>query len=107
VVAFEAAKRREAMGDEVTFVGRIDIPPHLADHMYETNWIIDMLNSSYFLDLVCDYGANGRASALTAFARKEQLEVVWKLSLPEHLVELQLTPDKLDYWVDVAGLQRM
>jgi hypothetical protein len=35
--------------------------------------------------------------------RKEQLEIVWKLSPPDRLVELQLTPGKLDHWVDIAG----
>jgi hypothetical protein len=35
VVAFEVAKRLEAMGDEVKFTGLINIPPHIADRMHE------------------------------------------------------------------------
>ncbi|KAG2106139.1 Alpha/Beta hydrolase protein [Suillus discolor] len=84
VVAFEVAKRLEAMDEEVKFVGLINIPPHIADRMHEIDWTGGMLN-------------------LSPMTRKEQLEVVWKLSPPDRLVELQLTPEKLDHWVDIAG----
>ncbi|KAG2346155.1 atromentin synthetase [Suillus weaverae] len=103
VVAFEVAKRLEAMGDEVKFVGLINIPPYIADRMYEIGWTGGMLNLSYFLGLVSKHDANDLAPALRPMTRKQQLEVVWKLSSPERLVELQLTAEKLDHWVDIAG----
>ncbi|KAG2136556.1 atromentin synthetase [Suillus bovinus] len=103
VVAFEVAKRLEAMGDEVKFVGLINIPPHIADRMHEIDWTGGMLNLSHFLGLVSKHDANDLAPALRSMTRKEQLEVVWKLSPPERLVELQLTAEKLDHWVDIAG----
>ncbi|KAH7886559.1 putative quinone synthetase [Phlebopus sp. FC_14] len=103
VVAFEVAKRLEAMGDEVKFTGLINIPPHIADRMHEIDWTGGMLNLSYFLGLVTKQDANDLAPSLRPLTRKEQLEVVWKLSPPERLVELQLTPEKLDHWVDIAG----
>ncbi|KAG1782307.1 atromentin synthetase [Suillus placidus] len=103
VVAFEVAKRLEAMGEEVKFVGLVNIPPHIADRMHEIDWTGGMLNLSYFLGLVSKYDANDLAHALRPLTRKEQLEVVWKLSPLERLVELQLTPEKLHHWVDIAG----
>ncbi|KAG1743827.1 atromentin synthetase [Suillus lakei] len=103
VVAFEVAKRIEAMGDEVKFTGLINIPPHIADRMHEIDWTGGMLNLSYFLGLVSKNDANDLAPALRPMTRKEQLEVVWKLSPPDRLVELQLTAGKLDHWVDIAG----
>ena len=103
VVAFEVAKRLEAMGDEVKFTGLINIPPNIADRMHEIDWTGGMLNLSYFLGLVTKQDANDLAPALRPLTRKEQLEVVWKLSPPERLIELQLTPEKLDHWVDIAG----
>ncbi|KAG1734880.1 atromentin synthetase [Suillus paluster] len=103
VVAFEVAKRLEAMGDEVKFVGLINIPPHIADRMHEIDWTGGMLNLSYFLGLVSKHDANDLTPALRPMTRKEQLDVVWKLSPPDRLVELQLTPEKLDHWVDIAG----
>ncbi|KAG1743826.1 atromentin synthetase [Suillus lakei] len=103
VVAFEVAKRIEAMGDEVKFTGLINIPPHIADRMHEIDWTGGMLNLSYFLGLVSKNDANDLAPALRPMTRKEQLEVVWKLSPPDRLIELQLTAGKLDHWVDIAG----
>ncbi|KAG1728369.1 atromentin synthetase [Suillus paluster] len=103
VVAFEVAKRLEAMGDEVKFVGLINIPPHIADRMHEIDWTGGMLNLSYFLGLVTKQDANDLAPTLRPLSRKEQLEVVWKLSPPDRLIELQLTQEKLDHWVDIAG----
>ncbi|KIJ15165.1 hypothetical protein PAXINDRAFT_77684 [Paxillus involutus ATCC 200175] len=103
VVAFEVAKRLEAMGDEVKFTGLINIPPNIADRMHEIDWTGGMLNLSYFLGLVSKQDANDLAPSMRPLTRKEQLEIVWKLSPPERLVELQLTPEKLDHWVDIAG----
>ncbi|KAH0835534.1 Alpha/Beta hydrolase protein [Lanmaoa asiatica] len=103
VVAFEVSKRLEAMGDEVKFTGLINIPPHIADRMHEIDWTGGMLNLSYFLGLVSKQDANNLAPALRPLTREEQLEVVWKLSPPERLVELQLTPERLDHWIDIAG----
>ncbi|KAG1729434.1 atromentin synthetase [Suillus lakei] len=103
VVAFEVAKRLEGMGDEVKFVGLINIPPHIADRMHEIDWTGGMLNLSYFLGLVSKQDANDLAPTLRPLSRKEQLEVVWKLSPPERLIELQLSQEKLDHWVDIAG----
>ena len=103
VVAFEVAKRLEAIGDEVKFTGLINIPPHIADRMHEINWTGGMLNLSYFLGLVSKQDANDLAPTLMPFTHKEQLDAVWKLSPPERLLELQLTPEKLDHWVNIAG----
>ncbi|KAG2113392.1 Alpha/Beta hydrolase protein [Suillus discolor] len=103
VVAFEVAKRLEAMDEEVKFVGLINIPPHIADRMHEIDWTGGMLNLSYFLGLVSKHDANDLAPALRPMTRKEQREVVWKLSPPDRLVKLQLTPEKLDPWVAIAG----
>jgi len=103
VVAFEVAKRLEAMGEEVKFTGLINIPPHIADRMHEIDWTSGMLNLAYFLGLVSKQDAVDLTPSLRPLTRLEQLEVVWKLSPPERLVELQLTPQKLDHWVDIAG----
>ncbi|KAI6037492.1 atromentin synthetase [Pisolithus marmoratus] len=103
VVAYEVAKRLEAMGDEVKFTGLINIPPHIADRMHEIDWTSGMLNLSYFLGLVTKQDAVDLTNPLRRLSRKDQLDLIWKLSPPERLVELQLTPEKLDHWVDIAG----
>ncbi|KAI6131781.1 atromentin synthetase [Pisolithus thermaeus] len=103
VVAFEVAKRLEAMGEEVKFTGLINIPPHIADRMHEIDWTSGMLNLSYFLGLITKQDAIDLTNPLRRLSRNDQLDLIWKLSPPERLVELQLTPRKLDHWVDIAG----
>jgi pimeloyl-ACP methyl ester carboxylesterase len=103
VVAFEVAKQLEAMGDEVKFVGLINIPPHIAPRMTEIDWTSGMLHLSSFLGLVSKHDADDLAPSLRPLTRQEQLESVWKMSPPERIVELQLTLEKLDKWVDLAG----
>ncbi|KAG1769937.1 atromentin synthetase [Suillus placidus] len=102
VIAFEVAKRLEAMGEEVKFVATINIPPHIAGRMHEIGWTEGMLNLSYFLGLVPKHDAKDLVPVLRPLTKKEQLEVVWKLSPPERLVEFQLTAEKLGRWVDIA-----
>ncbi|KAG2124829.1 atromentin synthetase [Suillus clintonianus] len=103
VVAFEVAKRLEAMGDEVQFTGLINIPPHIAPRMNEIDWTSGMLHLSSFLGLVAKHDADDLAPPLRPLTRQEQLEFVWKMSPPQRIVELQLTIEKLDKWVDLAG----
>jgi len=87
----------------VKFVGLINIPPHIADRMHEIDYTGGMLNLSYFLGLVTKAAANDLTPELRKLTRQEQLDIVWKLAPPERLVELQLTTEKLDHWVSIAG----
>jgi thioesterase domain-containing protein len=103
VVAFEVAKRIEAMSDEVKFVGLINIPPAIAPRIYEIDWTSGMLHLSSFLGLVAKHDADNFAPPLRPLPKQEQLEFVWKMAPPERIVELQLTIEKLDKWVDLAG----
>jgi thioesterase domain-containing protein len=103
VVAFEVAKRLEAQGDEVRFVGLINIPPHIADRMHEIDYTGGMLNLSYFLSLVSKQEAHDLADELRPLPRMKQVEAVWARAPPTRLEELQLTPAKLDHWVALAG----
>ncbi|KAI9566632.1 Alpha/Beta hydrolase protein [Boletus coccyginus] len=97
VVAFEVAKPWP-MGDEVKFPpkkGLINIPPHIADRTHEIDWTGCTLHLSYFLGLVSKQDVNDLAPALN-------IDAVWELS-PEHLLELQLTFERLDRSVGIAG----
>ncbi|OAX38735.1 atromentin synthetase [Rhizopogon vinicolor AM-OR11-026] len=102
VVAFEIAKRFEAMGDEVRFIGVVDTGPHLVDHTFKVDWTYCVLTLCLFLDIVTKDVADDLAPSLRPLSRKEQIEVIWKRSPPGRLLELQLTSDKLDHWVDIA-----
>ncbi|KAI9455494.1 hypothetical protein HD554DRAFT_2178452 [Boletus coccyginus] len=87
VVTFEVVKCMEAMGGNVKFPGLINIPPHIADRMYSLRmgWTGSMLDP--------------RAS----LASNSLAYVVWKLSPPERLLELQPTSEKPHHRVDITG----
>ncbi|KAI6156976.1 atromentin synthetase [Pisolithus tinctorius] len=103
VVAFEIAKRLEAMGDEVKFTGVIDIPPHIADRMREIDWTSSLLHMSQLLGLVTNQDAIDLNNSLRRLSRKDQFDLIWKLSPPERLIELQATLEKLGHWLDISG----
>ncbi|KAI6016274.1 hypothetical protein BKA83DRAFT_658557 [Pisolithus microcarpus] len=103
VVAYEVVKHLEAMGDEVKFTGLINVPPHITDWMHEIDWTSGMLNLSYFPCPTTEQDTIDLTSPLRLLSRKDQLDSIWKLSPLERLVELELTPEKLDHWVDIAG----
>ncbi|KAG2035527.1 atromentin synthetase [Suillus americanus] len=102
VVAFEVAKRLEAMGDEVKFVGLVNIPPQIAPRINKIDWTSCILYLSYLFGLMSKHDANDLALPLRLLPKQEQLEFVWKKSPPERIVELQLTPEKLDKWVNLT-----
>ena len=102
VVAYEVAKVIESRGEEVKFVGLINIPPHIADRMHEIDYTSGMLNLSYFLGLVTKQDAHDLAEPLSKFPKQEQLEKVFAMAPPERVHELQLSIPKLDHWVGIA-----
>ena len=102
VVAYEVAKVIESRGEEVKFVGLINIPPHIADRMHEINYTSGMLNLSYFLGLVTKQDAHDLAGPLSELPKEEQLQKVWDMAPPQRLHELQLSIPKLDHWVGIA-----
>lgn len=102
VVAYEVAKVIESRGEEVKFVGLINIPPHIADRMHEIDYTSGMLNLSYFLGLVTKQDAHDLAEPLSKFPKEEQLQKVFDMAPPERVHELQLSIPKLDHWVGIA-----
>ena len=102
VVAYEVAKVLESRGEEVKFVGLINIPPHIADRMHEIRYTDGMLNLSYFLGLITKQDALDLDAPLSELPKEEQLQRVWDMAPPQRLEELQLSIPKLDHWVGIA-----
>jgi len=102
VVAYEVAKVLESRGEEVKFVGLINIPPHIADRMHEISYTSGMLNLSYFLGLITKQDAVDLDEPFSKFPKEEQLQKVWDMAPPQRLEELQLSIPKLDHWVGIA-----
>ncbi|KAG0708097.1 atromentin synthetase [Suillus ampliporus] len=98
-IAFEIARRLEDMGDEVKFVGLINVPPYLY-HMQEIDQVVTL---AYYIGLLTTQQVNDIAPTVGPLSREEKLQFVWDMSSPERLVELQMTPKKLEHWLDMAG----
>lgn len=102
VVAYEVAKLLESRGEQVKFVGLINIPPHIADRMHEISYTSGMLNLSYFLGLISQQDAKDLDEPLSKLPKEEQLQKVWDMAPPQRLHELQLSIQKIDHWVGIA-----
>jgi hypothetical protein len=64
--------------------------------------LICTLNVSFFLGLLSKQDSESMAPTFKPLTQKERLEIVWKMSPPERLAELQLTPETLEHWVEVS-----
>ncbi|KAG1730106.1 atromentin synthetase [Suillus paluster] len=102
LMAFEIVKRLEAMGEEVKFLGLVNVPPFIAKHMQDID-LICVLHVSFFLGLLSKHESENMAPTLKPLTKKERVDVVWDMAPPERLTDLQLTPEKLAHWVEVSA----
>ncbi|KAI1807229.1 acetyl-CoA synthetase-like protein [Daldinia bambusicola] len=110
MLAFEAAKRLGADGEEVRFLGSFNLPPHIKHRIRVLNWNVCLLHLSHFLGLVTEDVSDSLEAdpAFRAVSRDEAIR--WVLDIGHQLrwKELALETDALARWVDVAfGLQHM
>jgi thioesterase domain-containing protein len=54
MVAFEIAKKTEADGDEVKFLGSFDLPPHIKQVMNRLDWTGCLLHVAFFCALITE-----------------------------------------------------
>lgn len=103
IVAFEIAKRLEAAGQEVAFVGLVNIPPHIQERMQEITWTMGILNLAYFLSLITKERAHGLQTDLARIGTpRQQIEALWTESSQDRIAQLKLTPGLLEKWVGIA-----
>ncbi|KAL9616134.1 MAG: hypothetical protein Q9160_008963 [Pyrenula sp. 1 TL-2023] len=103
MVAFEVAKRLEADGCEVGFLGSFNLPPHIKTRMRQLDWAECLLHLSYFLGLMTEIHARQLAKELHARPRGEVLAAVLTHVDGSRMVELALTPLALYNWANLAS----
>ncbi|ORX99753.1 alpha/beta-hydrolase [Basidiobolus meristosporus CBS 931.73] len=96
VVAFEIAKRLEAQGEKMAFVGLVNIPPHIKPRMLELDWTGGFLNLSYFLDLITKEEATRVSPYLHTLPREEQINHIWSKASPDRIKELEIDRTQLE-----------
>jgi thioesterase domain-containing protein len=102
MLAFEIAKRLEAAGDEVRFLGSFNLPPHIKARMRQLGWIQCLLHLAFFLSLIPESASADMAAPLADVPRDLAVDRVLAASNQDRLAELSLAPHALARWVDVA-----
>jgi thioesterase domain-containing protein len=102
MVAFELAKKIEAAGDEVKFIGSFDLPPYIKHVMRRLDWTGCLLHVAFFCDLFSEDQADELEPKIRPLPRSEQLERVMAEANPIRCSELGLTLSSLDTWTEVT-----
>lgn len=58
MIAFETAKKVEASGDRVGFLGSLNLPPHIKKHIREMDYAESLLHLVYFLGFITEEDAH-------------------------------------------------
>ncbi|MER7786905.1 non-ribosomal peptide synthetase [Streptomyces sp. NPDC097640] len=101
-VAFEIAKRLEADGDEVDFVGVFNLPPRISGRMNEITFTDGAINLALFLELIKPADIEGLTATLRPLPEADQLAHLIDHAPKRRLTELDLTLKRFADWVQLA-----
>ncbi|MFD9857744.1 AMP-binding protein [Streptomyces alboflavus] len=101
-VAFEMAKRLEADGEEVKFVGVFNLPPSISGRMNEITFTDGAINLALFLELIAAADVEGLTTRLRGLPDADQLAYLIDQAPQRRLTELDLTVERFTAWVNLA-----
>ncbi|MBO8184115.1 non-ribosomal peptide synthetase [Streptomyces spirodelae] len=101
-VAFEIAKRLEAEGDRVDFVGVFNLPPRISDRMNEITFTDGAINLALFLELINHADIEELTGTLRPLPEADQLAYLIDHAPERRLTELDLTLERFTNWVHLA-----
>ncbi|KAB5518662.1 putative non-ribosomal peptide synthase-like protein [Coniochaeta sp. 2T2.1] len=108
MLAFETSKVLQATGDQIAFLGSLNLPPHIKERMRQLEWSDCLLHLCYFLGLVGPDAAERLAPQFSVYRKEEAMAEVMKLVDQPRMAELALTSEALSKWADLSyGLQSM
>lgn len=102
MLAFEIFKRLEAQGEQVKFLGSLNLPPHIKTRMNQLDWIEVALNLGCFLDLYSEAYQVEISDEMHKKQPQEVLSFVMEQAPPARLAELSLTRPKMERWISLA-----
>jgi thioesterase domain-containing protein len=103
MLAFEVAKKMEADGEQVGFLGAFNLPPHIKWRMRQFDWVECLVHLAYFSDLISEESTTTVAPYMRTLPSKSaQMDYLLEISSPERLEELALSKANLSNWADVA-----
>lgn len=95
MLAFEIAKVLESNGDDVSFLGSFNLPPHIKDRMNQLIWSECLLHLAYFLDLITEHHASEHSGEMRKLSREDALSHIVQIADPARMNELSLTSHAL------------
>jgi thioesterase domain-containing protein len=98
ILAFEIAKRMEAAGDKVKFLGVIDQPPHFKLRARGYDRYECVLTIAFFLGLMEEKYAYEILPKARQQTHDEVLSHIFEIAQPARLTELDMTRNRLDNW---------
>ncbi|KAI9037667.1 non-ribosomal peptide synthetase [Aspergillus affinis] len=108
VLAFEIAKKLEADGEEVKFLGSFNLPPHIKQRMRQLDWSAGLSQISHFCDIISEDRSREMVSELRPLPKSEQIARVLAEADPVRTAALGLSQASLHTWVNVSfSLQKI
>jgi acyl-CoA synthetase (AMP-forming)/AMP-acid ligase II/thioesterase domain-containing protein len=98
VVAFEIAKRLEAQGERVDFVGVISQIPHIRKLMQDPNWFNYTTSLAAYLGLITEEQKLELRELLADRPRQEQVSHLVSIASASRLAELDLDAEGFARW---------
>ena len=102
ILAFELAKMLENEGKTVSFLGVIDLPPHIAPRMRELDFVDVLLHLSYFIGLMEEADAESMSEIIQMYTHDQVLDHIIRQAPPGRMQELGLDKETLGDWAEAS-----
>ena len=102
LLAFELAKVFERAGDEVKFLGLMDVPPNARIRMRHSNWTNVVLTIATFLNIIDGRQAVDILPSLLNVPDDAVLDHILSYTTPAHLQAMAINKEKLSRWAGLA-----
>lgn len=108
MLAFEIAKRLEANGDTVKFLGSFNLPPHIKTRMRMLDWTAGLMHIAHFCGIITEERSEELAGEFRGVKEPDQVARLLAESDAQRCAELALNQDSLLTWANVSfALQKI
>lgn len=101
-VAFPIAKKLEAQGERVAFVGSIDAPPVIEHPRGEVDAVESAIMLAFFLSLIDRQQIEDLPTLLRSKPNRDPCDYLFGIASPERLAELDLDLKRFKAWAALA-----
>ena len=102
LLSFELAKVFEKAGDQVKFVGIMDVPPNARMRMRHSNWTNVVLIIATFLGILDSRQAAEIQPSILELPHEAVLDQILSYTTPAHLQAMAIDKEKLTRWAGLA-----